>query len=46
MVVLTILEMGHFMFKSQLLEYPIPAPAAPRHKNRHMAISREPRAVS
>ena len=29
----------------QLLEYPIPPPAA-RHKNRHMVISREPSVVS
>ena len=30
-----------------LLEYPIPAAATPaRHKNRHMAISREPSVVS
>ena len=30
----------------QLLENPIPAPAALRHKNRHMAISWEPRELS
>ena len=30
----------------QLLEYPIPPTAAARHKNLHMAISREPSVVS
>ena len=44
-----VLILENFYSFIQLQEYPIPRPlaaAAVRHKNRHMALSRDPRVVS
>ena len=39
-------DISKYLYNIQLLEYLIPLCARARHKNRHMAISREPRVVS